>query len=188
MSSVTINQEKNQTIYKAEECLESDSESELQEVVTIDNHPSEVLSQGLATWQKLIGDYKINDVGEIIEQLMTLSNEQPENVHLRKALMDARNYHFQKSMIDRKKILVRKDLDKEQFKNRVEVSYDKNIPDEQYKIILESKQHFKKAASKPKPDPKPTAPKNWGTKRVMPTPQEKKPDGSPADWLLGGGT
>lgn len=190
--SVIYNEKKNQVIYQVKK-LDSDSDSDSEkksmhsddeaiEVLQIDNRGSDVLLKGIVEWQRIINDYAVTDIGEIIEQLIILSNDQPKNEAIAQALIDARHYMFQKSVADRKKVLVRKDLNGDQFGNRVSIDYDKSITDEQCRIVNEGHQRTEDTKTKPKLPVKP-APKNFGTKKYVPVLSNPKPQSGPSDWL-----
>jgi hypothetical protein len=191
--SVIYNEEKKQHIYQAKQIVtDSDSDSDfsespqeetesLHEVITIDHQADTILSKNVSHWQRLIGDYTITDMGEIIEQLIIMSNDKPDDETLSKALIEARDYQFQKSIADRKKILVKKDLNNDQFGTRIKENYDRSNPDQQYKIFKEGQERGQEELNKPRPAAKP-APKNWKTKR-LPVMSNTKPTNSPDDWL-----
>ena len=181
--SVTYNEKKKQVIYQISN-LDSDSESEVDatvEVLKIDNHSTEVLSKGIAEWQRILKDHKISEIGEIIEQLIILNNDGPEDEKIKQALADARTYQFEKSVVDRKKLLIKRDLNTDQFGNRVKVDYDKSVPDEQCRIVNEGRMLVEKRgpvliSNKP-------APKNFGTKKYNPPLCATKSGSDPSDWL-----
>lgn len=195
-TTVLYNQTKNRKVYQTKVVdSDSDSDSDIEsksnqnnisndEIITINQDQSNPILTDIRQWQKIIGDYNLTEISDIIEQLIIQSNEHSTDLQIKQCLTDAYQYQFQQSVQERKKIMVKRDLNVDQFGNRIRVDYDKSDPDEQYKIVKDGHIRCQNESNKPKPKSKPS-PKNWGTKRLQPTvnlPNPNQPD--PMLWLL----
>ena len=183
MSIVYNDEDKNQIVYKVN-LVESDDEDEnIEEIVKIDHNATVILSTQLTNWQKIIGNYQITDINQIIEHLTDLKLENNNSELISRALIDAKQYLYQQSLNDRKNLSIKKDLSVDQFGNRVKMDYNRSILDEQYRVVQDAKKRSEEENNKPKPKiaPKP-APKNFGTKKFTPSLFQPAQITSPDQW------
>jgi len=180
----------NQVVYETR-CIESDSENE--EIVINENDEETVeeikietgdcSSANIPKWQRLIGDYTLTDVNDIIDELTGLVFDHPDNEDYKQALKEAKDYQFSLSLQSRQRVKVRKDLNNKQFTTRVHIDYDRKELDEHYRVVNEAHDRSTKEKSVYR-DEKPVQ-KNFGTKRYLPHLHMNMTNtrSGPEDWL-----
>lgn len=195
--STTFVPEKNQIIYKPT-TIDSDSDcdetidvdvdvdksllsiSNCNKIIRINSKPNEIdYNTQLKIWQQLIKDPTLSDLDDIIDQLDTLFKEALHSKNgnfdkYKSALLDAQKIKFNNLNSDRQKMIIKKDINKDQFNKRIVMDYDKKELDGQCKIIVDGRLYHKNAAAENKLDDRP-APKNWGTKPLANFSKFRKP-------------
>lgn len=175
--------ESNQVVYKINHNFE-DSDSD-DEVITIEQSNNVLSKNVIFDLQRVINDTTINDIDEIIDILKNMINQNPSNGDLNKNLNDAMNYKLQQSINNRHKLIIKKNIDNNQFPDHIKLEYNKTEPDSQYKILTQSRDHYSYESKNFKPIDKP-APKNWGTKTIfdLSTVKNSEKSKSPLEWLI----
>lgn len=154
-----------------------------EEVEEIAIETGQTVDTNIPKWQRLIGNYQMTDIGDIIDELAELVYQYPNRGDYVEALNKAREFQFAQSLKTRQLVKVQKDLDQGQFKKRANIDYDRKAIDEHYRVVSEGhergqKEKTMKRVERPKQE-------NYGTKKylphlhTMPSFTEKSPD----DWL-----
>lgn len=157
-----------QIVYRFERPQSDEKESKPMcdiDVIDIDNNNAETDSHApinLRKWQRVVNDYTLKDIDDIIDALDSLVNEQPMNQEARTALAEANKAKFNESLSNRSKIVIKRFVDSKQFSDSIQMNYDKDL-DGHCKILIESRKHFTKMEKHPVKD---AAPKDWQTKVI----------------------
>ena len=171
---------KNKVIYETH-CVDSDSD----EIEEIKIDTGTVDASGITRWQRLIGDYTINDVNDIIDELSSLICDNPDNKEFAEALKEAKAYQFSLSLKSRQRVCVKKDLNGDQFTTRVKIDYDRKELDEHYRVVNEARD--RSSLEKTIKRQERPVQKNFGTKKYAPhlftNIDVSKQTNDPSSWL-----
>lgn len=167
----------NRVVYQTRQI---ESESEDTEEIKIETGNT---TGNFPKWQRLIGDYKITDINDIIDELTGLTIDKPNQQEFKDALKEAKDYQFRLSLQSRQRVTIKKDLNEKQFTTRVQMDYDRKELDEHYRVVDEARvRSTKEKGIKRQERP---VQKNFGIKKHLPHLYSLpiKTNNGPEDWL-----